>query len=75
MDALRGLPSVIGSTTVQERRGSQKQADAFRKAMQQEAGSDGNATADDPSARRTPAPRQRPALADGTLARHVDVVA
>ena len=75
MDALRGLPSVIGSTTVQERRGSQKQADAFRKALQQEAGSDGNATTDDPAARRAPARRQRLAPADDTLAHHVDVVA
>lgn len=75
MDALRGLPSVIGSTTVQERRGSQKQADAFRKALQQGAGGDAGATSDEPPAPRAPQPRRLPASVDGALAHHVDVLA
>lgn len=74
MDALRSLPSVTGSTTVQERRGSQKQADAFRKALQQGTGGDAGATADEPPAPRA-TQRRLPASTDGALAHHVDVLA
>ena len=77
MDSLRGLPAVPGSVTVQERRGSQRQADAFRRAMQQ--GGQGEPQAPTPDGeqpvRRPLQPKAPTGRKDEGTACHVDVIA
>lgn len=81
MDALRGLPGVQNGLTVGERQAGQKQADAFRRAMQ-EHGDDpqqppqqhGSGAAETPTPtrlqRRAPASRK-----EVHEVRHIDVYA
>jgi hypothetical protein len=77
MDSLRGLPAVPGSVTVQERRGSQRQADAFRRAMQQ--GGQGAPPAPPPGDEQPVRPPLQPKATAGRknegTACHVDVIA
>lgn len=77
MDALRGLPGVQNGLVVGERQAGQKQADAFRRAMQEHA--DGQPQA--PSAAQqapTPSRLQRRApnsRKEDHEVRHIDVYA
>jgi len=69
MDPLRSLPGVTGPLTVGERRGGQKQADAFRRALQQETGQDAR------SRSAPPPPRTATTRPDEGSLHHVDVIA
>jgi hypothetical protein len=78
MEPLRAVPGVTGSFSVQERQGggNKRQADAFRNALQQEAGSQRDAAADREPALRSRLQVQVPAgRKDQGTARHVDVIA
>jgi hypothetical protein len=78
MDPLRGLPGVQGGLVVQERRGggSKQQADAFRQALQQQAGGErsGEPLGQAPMRSRLQATAVSGRKDEGT-ARHVDVIA
>lgn len=82
MEALRAVATVPGSFRVGERQaGGQKQADAFRRAMQQQgdgdpagAGSEAAATAEQPM-RTGLQPRGGDGRKDQHPTRHVDVIA
>lgn len=78
MDSLRGLPGVPGALTVNERRPGQKQADAFRRAMQQGAEQSGQPPADqghERPVRRTLQPAPPAGRKDEGTVHHVDVIA
>lgn len=78
MEPLRAVPPTTGPAAVQERQagGNRRQADAFRQALQQQAGGQREASADP-----EPALRSRLQVAavagrkDQGTARHVDVIA
>lgn len=81
METLRALPALPTTNTVQERRGGgQRQADAFRRALQQGAADAGQsqqqATASGEPAVGRPLQPKRPAdRSEQGTARHVDVLA
>ena len=79
MEPLRAVPGVTGSFSVQERQaggGNKRQADAFRNALQQEAGSQRDTAGEREPALRSRLQVQVPAgRKDQGTARHVDVIA
>jgi len=81
VDALRGLPGVQNGLTVGERQAGQKQADAFRRAMQEHGDDpqqDGQPPTDDDAQPPTPTRLQRRAPAgrkEDQEVRHIDVYA
>jgi hypothetical protein len=74
MDPLRALPGVVGPLQVHERQGGRQQADAFRRALQQDGGEPGPGAGERRAGtalqRRAPASRK-----DDGKAVHVDVLA
>lgn len=78
MDSIRSLPGPTAPGTVRDRAaggGSQRQADAFRRALHEEAG-DGNGTEREQSPMRTGLQRRPPAgRREPETAGHVDVIA
>jgi hypothetical protein len=77
VDALRGLPGVQNGLVVGERQAGQKQADAFRRALQQHG--DGQPPADSGAA-ETPTPSRLQRRAPNSRkedheVRHIDVYA
>lgn len=79
MESLRGLTNIVGATRVHERNGGNRgSADAFRRAMQEQAGEQAAATGDDhESAMRTGLQRRATEVRrdPGAASRHVDVIA
>jgi hypothetical protein len=78
MEPLRAVPPMAGPTSVQERQagGNRRQADAFRQALQQQAGGQRDADSEREAALRSRL--QVAAVAgrkDEGAARHVDVIA
>lgn len=76
METVRSLPGVLGTTRVQERNagGNRGNAEAFRKALQQEGSAEGGGEDAPMRTRLQPRPaasRKEPVV----NARHVDVVA
>jgi hypothetical protein len=78
METVRSLPGVLGTARVQERNaGANKgNADAFRRALQQEGSAEAGAGDADPPMRTRLQPRAVTSRKEGEVnARHVDVIA
>lgn len=78
MDSVQALTSIAASTRVHERDARKRRdPEAFRRALQDQAGAAADAPADDETAVRTELQRRASngRRGDGATSRHVDVVA